>query len=122
MSEQNAVELQALIGEWMPLPDVAEALDVPVTAVHRLVSEGALLAARVGENRVRQVPAAFIRGGKVLESLKGTVSVLRDAGYEDEEALRWLFTEDESLPGTPVGALLEGRKTEVRRRAQTLAW
>ncbi|NKX51550.1 DNA-binding protein, partial [Arthrobacter deserti] len=40
----------------------------------------------------------------------------------DEEILRWLFTEDESLPGRPIDALREGRKTEIRRRAQALAW
>ncbi len=36
--------------------------------------------------------------------------------------LRWLFTPDDSLPGTPIDALRGGRKTEVRRRAQALAF
>ena len=48
--------------------------------------------------------------------------LLADAGFSDEEALRWLFTEDESLPGRPIDALRDGRKTEIRRRAQALAW
>jgi hypothetical protein len=48
--------------------------------------------------------------------------VLADAGYDDEAALRWLFREDESLPGTPITALREDRGTEVRRRAQALAF
>ena len=36
--------------------------------------------------------------------------------------MRWLFTPDDSLPGTPADALRAGRKTEVRRRAQALAF
>jgi hypothetical protein len=48
--------------------------------------------------------------------------LLTDAGYEPVEALRWLFTPDETLPGTPVQALIENRGTEVRRRAQALAF
>jgi hypothetical protein len=47
--------------------------------------------------------------------------VLADAGFTDEEAMRWLLTADDSLPGSPVDALRAGRKTEVRRRAQALA-
>jgi Rv2175c C-terminal domain of unknown function len=47
---------------------------------------------------------------------------LGDAGFSDEEAIIWLFTADDSLPGRPVDALREGRKTEIRRRAQALAW
>ena len=48
--------------------------------------------------------------------------VLADAGYSDEELIVWLFTPDESLRGRPIDALREGRKTEIRRRAQSLAW
>ena len=51
-----------------------------------------------------------------------TLESLLDAGFSDEEALRWLFTEDESLPGRPIDALRDGRRTEIRRRAQALAW
>jgi hypothetical protein len=48
--------------------------------------------------------------------------VLADAGFSDDEALRWLFTVDDSLPGSPVQALVENRGTEVKRRAQALAF
>ena len=115
-------DLDALVGDWVSLPDVAEHLDIRVTRVHNLVSERRLLAVRRPSPPVRSVPAAFLTGTGVLESLRGTLVLLQDAGYDDEEALRWLFTEDESLPGRPVDALREGHKTEVRRRAQALAW
>ena len=36
--------------------------------------------------------------------------------------MRWLFTEDPSLPGTPVDALTGNRSREVHRRAQALAF
>ncbi len=115
-------ELEELIADWLPLPDVAERLDVSVRDVRSLVDERALLAAKVGERQIRSVPEAFLVESGVLESLKGTLAVLADAGFSDEEALRWLFTVDDSLPGRPIDALREGRKTEIRRRAQALGW
>jgi len=48
--------------------------------------------------------------------------VLHDGGYEDEQALRWLFTPDDTLPGRPIDALRENRGTEVKRRAQAMAF
>jgi Rv2175c C-terminal domain of unknown function len=68
------------------------------------------------------VPAVLLSEGGPLPELRGTLTVLADSGYDDEAAVRWLFTPDGSLPGRPVDALREGRKTEVRRRAQALAF
>ncbi|WP_235778265.1 Rv2175c family DNA-binding protein [Sinomonas notoginsengisoli] len=115
-------DIENLVSEWLPLPDVAERLGCPVTKVHGLLDEGALVAARVGERSVRSVPALFLDGDHVVDSLKGTIAVLADAGFSDEELIVWLFTPDESLRGRPIDALREGRKTEIRRRAQILAW
>ena len=52
----------------------------------------------------------------------GTLTLLFDCGFSDTEALSWLFTADDTLPGTPVQALAEHRRTEVNRRAQALAF
>ncbi|WP_129360966.1 MULTISPECIES: Rv2175c family DNA-binding protein [Micrococcaceae] len=120
-SNENVANLFDLVGEWTTIPDVAETLDVKVTRVHALITEGQLIAVR-DDDGVRRVPALFMREDRVLESLKGTLTVLRDSGFDDEEAIRWLYTEDDSLPGRPIDALQEGRKTEIRRRAQALAW
>lgn len=107
---------------WLPLPDVADRLGVPVGKVRRLLQEGVLIGMRRGERNILSVPAELILDGQPLPDLAGTLVVLRDAGYSDEEALRWLFTEDD-YPGAPVDALRAGRsKTEVRRRAQALAF
>ena len=115
-------EIETLVGQWLALPDLAEVLDVDIRRVHRMLDERAIIALRIGERKVRSVPADFVQDGAVVESLKGTLSVLKDAAYSDEEAITWLFTEDDSLPGTPMNALRTGRKTEIRRRAQALGW
>lgn len=123
MTEENTLaQTFELVGEWLTIPEIAEKLDLIVTRVHNLISENALLALRDPETNVRKVPALFMNGDHVLESLKGTLTVLKDAGFEDEEAIVWLYTNDDSLPGRPIDALHDGRKTEIRRRASALAW
>lgn len=114
-------KIDALVPSWLYLPDIAEMLDLEVTRVRQMVKEGQLIAVRRGENRALQVPAQFIDGDKVVKGLVGLLTVLRDDRFSDEEMLEWLFTEDPTLPGTPVQALRENRGTEVKRRAQALA-
>ncbi|MCQ4045688.1 Rv2175c family DNA-binding protein [Streptomyces rubrisoli] len=114
-------KIDALVPSWLTLPDVAERLGVEVTRVRQLIKEGQLIAVRRGENRVLMVPADFIGTGKVIKGLAGTLTLLKDDGFTEEEALEWLFTADPTLPGTPVEALRENRGTEVKRRAQALA-
>ena len=113
-------DVDQLITEWRTLPEVAEQLGVDVAKVRQLLRERKLLAVR--ENGVLRVPAAFVQGDAVLKGLPGTLTVLADAGFSDDEALRWLFTSDDSLPGSPLQALVENRGTEVKRRAQALAF
>jgi excisionase family DNA binding protein len=105
--------------EWLTVPDVAERLGVPVTRVHQLLREGGLAGQR--EGGVLRVPAGFLRGNAVIKGLSGVLTLLRDGGYDDEAAIRWLHTADDSLPGTPVEALAADRGKEVKRRAQALA-
>lgn len=127
-------ELDALVDDWLPLPDVAERLGQDVGRVRRLVQEQRLLAVRRGERNVLSVPAGFlVQAGdrwEVIPSLHGTLVLLSDAGFSDEEAVAWLFTPDPTLerlgtgaqrPRTPVEALAAGHKTEIRRRAQAEA-
>ena len=68
------------------------------------------------------VPAAFLDGHHVVKGLCGTLTLLFDCGFDELEALRWLFTADDSLPGTPIDAIVKHRGTEVNRRAQALAF
>lgn len=114
--------LDELVGDWLTLPDVAERLGIETSRVRRLIDEGELVAVRRGDPVVRSVPGAMILDDAIVPHLAGTVTVLRDAGFTDEELLTWLFTVDETLPGRPVDRLREGQRGEVRRRAQSLAF
>ncbi len=113
--------LDALVGEWLTLPDVAERMGTDVIAVRQLLRDGDLLALRRGERNVLSVPAAFLSGSTLVKGLTGTLTVLGDSGFSPVETVRWLFTDDD-LPGPPIAALVENRGTEVRRRAQALAF
>ena len=107
--------------EWLTVPDLVEMLGVTPGKVHRLIEDRILLGVR--EDGVYRIPADFLRDGEPLHELRGTVMVLLDAGFSDEEALSWLIEPSEDLGGTaPIDALRSGRKAEVRRVAQSLAF
>jgi hypothetical protein len=106
--------------EWLTLPDVAERLGVPITKIHQMIRDRAMLAVR--RDGVLYVPAELVAGRIVLKHLPGVLTLLHDAGYNDDTALRWLYTPDESLPGTPAAALDGDAATEVKRRAQALGF
>ena len=112
---------EALVPAWLTLPEAADLLGVGVNRVRQMVTDRQLLAVRRGENNALMVPADFVQDGRVLKGLQGTLTLLKDARFGDDEALRWLYTDDD-LPGSPVQALVENRGTEVKRRAQALGF
>ncbi|GAA4405928.1 Rv2175c family DNA-binding protein [Fodinibacter luteus] len=120
----TADDVEALVGSWLTVPDVAERLGLPLSAVRRLVEDRELLAHRVGERRVAAVPEGFLDADGPLTALRGTFTVLADGGMTDVEIIRWLHTPDDTLPvpGTPLDAIRAGFKTEVRRRAMEEAF
>ncbi|MEO9103676.1 MAG: Rv2175c family DNA-binding protein [Terrimesophilobacter sp.] len=105
---------------WLTVPDLVDLLGIGVSRVRRLIEDRSLLASRV--DGVWQVPELFIRDGEPLPELKGTLIVLSDSGYSDDEAMHWLLNTDGSLGTTPIDALRAGRKAEVRRVAQALGF
>jgi hypothetical protein len=111
----------ALVGDWLTLPQVADRLGIPIGRVRQLLRDRKLLAVRRPDGTL-SVPGAFLADGQVLKGLHGTLTLLLDCGFDDPDALRWLFTDDDSLPGTPVEAMAKNRRTEVNRRAQALAF
>lgn len=113
-------QTEALVGEWLTLPEAAERLGLNLSRTKQLVRDHKLLG--VQRTGGLMVPAAFIHDGAVVKGLPGTLTLLSDAGYDNVQTLRWLFTADDTLPGTPVQALAENRGTEIRRRAQALAF
>ncbi|MBA2470731.1 MAG: DNA-binding protein [Pseudonocardiales bacterium] len=104
----------------LPLPDVAQQLGLPVTRVHQMMRDGQLVGVR--RAGVVLIPAEFLSGDAIVKGLPGTITLLRDAGYAAEDILRWLFTAEDSLPGTPIGALRTNRGREVKRRAQAMGF
>lgn len=115
-------DLDALVPEWLTVPEVAERLGVNVSRVRQLLREGELLAVPHGERGAPHVPAAFLTEDRVLKGLTGTITVLHDAGFGPVEAVRWLFMPDDGLETTPIAALIGNRIKEVRRQAQVLAF
>ncbi|HEY5334695.1 MAG TPA: Rv2175c family DNA-binding protein [Mycobacteriales bacterium] len=106
---------------WTTVPDLAEMLGTDVLAVRHLLADRTLVGVR-GDDGILRVPGEFVAEGQVLKGLTGVLTVLRDGGWDDEAVLGWLFADDPTLPGAPVQALMENRGTEVKRRAQALAW
>lgn len=106
--------------QWLTIPDLVTALGITQSQVRRLIEDRALLAARI--DGVLQVPADFIKESEPLGELRGTIVVLGDAGFSDDEAIHWLLNEDDSLGVAPIAALRAGRKAEVRRVAQALGF
>lgn len=109
-----------IVDKWLTVPDLCELLGVTPGKIHRLIEERQLFL--VNREGVRQAPAHLIVNGEPLPSLPGTLSVLEDAGFTLGQAIEWLYTEDETLGHAPIESLLAGRKSEVRRLAQSLAF
>lgn len=115
-------DVDTLVGQWLTVPELAEQLGLDVVQARQVLKDRQLVAVRRGERRVISVPAAFVVDGVIVKKLPGLLTLLADAGYDENQAIRWLFTDDDTLPGRPIQALVENRGTEVRRRAQALAF
>ena len=105
--------------DWLSLPELVEVLGEPLGRVKHMLDESQLVGSR--RDGAIRVPAVFIADGRPIPSLRGTVIVLHDAGFTDDEAIEWLLTTDDSIGRPPIESLREGRKSEVRRVAQGLA-
>ncbi len=105
---------------WLTVPDLVDRLGLSPGKVHRLLEDRQLLAVR--RDNVLVVPEAFLDDAEPLKDLRGTLMLLADDGFTDDEAMRWMLEVDETLGTSPIEALRSGRKAEVRRVAQALAF
>jgi len=105
---------------WLTVPDLIELLGLSPGKVHRLIEDRYLLAVR--RNKVLVVPEEFVRDGEPLKDLRGTLMLLADDGFSDNEAMQWMLEVNDLLGVSPIAALRDGRKAEVRRVAQALAF
>ena len=108
------------MSEMLSFTDVAARLGVGITGVKQLVKEHKLLAVKTDDGVA--IPALSLDGDLPVKHLSGVLTLLHDAGYSPEQSYAWLMTEDPTLPGTPLQALHENRATEIKRRAQALAF
>lgn len=106
----------------LSLPEVADFLGVVITRVHDLLNERRIIALK--RDGKRMVPARFFDEdkGRISRFVPGCITVLSDGGYSDEAIFRYLFSEDDSLPGRPIDALHGHLAREVMRRAQAMAF
>lgn len=108
---------------WIPIPDFADKLGITASRVRELLRERALVAQRRGESNAWYLPEGFIdeaaeEGPRILPTLRGTITVLADGGFSDDEILEWMLEPSEELGTTPIAAMREGRRAPVRRAAQ----
>lgn len=115
-------EIATLVAEWLDWAQVASLLHVSVSKVRQLIRENHLAAAVPTPGGGQQVPAALLQDGLIVKGVPGVLTVLHDGGYDDRQIITWLFTPDDTLPGRPVDALRENRGSEVKRRAQAMAF
>ncbi|WP_223403751.1 Rv2175c family DNA-binding protein [Occultella gossypii] len=118
--------------KWLSLPEAAELLEVELRVVRGMLTERRIVAVRRGENKALSIPRDFLvlpgddsviaDPPLVIPALRGTIIQLADAGYDDEDTLRWLYADNDELGETPIVALRAARTHAVRRVAQALAF
>jgi len=114
-------DLAALVTDWFDWSEAATALGVSVNKIRTMIREHELAAAVPSPGAGQRIPAELIIDGEVVKGIPGLLTIFHDAHWEDREALEWIFT-DLDLPGRPIDALRENRGSEVKRRAQALAF
>jgi hypothetical protein len=106
--------------QMLTVPELAQRMGTDVVHARSAIKDGTFVSVR--RDGVLVVPERCLDGAEPVKHLVPVLRLLRDARYTDEEALRWLATPDDSLPGSPFDALHENRATEVKRRAQALGF
>lgn len=107
------------VDSWLSYSQASDLLGVSKGRVSRMVEEHYLISIRrEGEP---MIPAHLIIDGEPLSSIRGTITVLLDCGFDLEQAGAWLYSHQDALGHPPINSLLLGRKSEVRRLAQSLA-
>ena len=106
------------VDHWLTIDEASDQLGISSSKVRRLIEEHVLFSVRVDKQPM--IPSHLIQNGEPLASIRGTMLMLIDMDFTAEEAVQWLYAENENLGTTPIKALLQGHKAPVRRAAQTL--
>lgn len=117
-------DLSVLVTDWLDWAEAGALLGVTPAKVRTMIRDHEIAAAVPSPGTPgagQRVPADFIQDGLVVKGLSGLLTVLHDGGYDDRECIAWLYS-DLDLPGRPIDALRENRGSEVKRRAQSMAF
>jgi len=114
-------DLDSLVDEWLDWEHAAELLGVTPAKVRTMVKDHEIAEAVPRPGTAPSVPAAFFQDGLIVKGLSGLLTLLHDNNFNDRECIAWIFIDDD-LPGRPIDALRENRGSEVKRRAQSLAF
>ena len=110
-----------LVPDWIDWAEAARRLEVTVAKVRTMIRDHDMAAAVPSPGAGQQVPADLIQDGLPVKGLPGLLVMMHDNGYDDREIIAWLFL-DQDFPCRAIDALRENRGTEVKRRAQALAF
>lgn len=106
------------VDSWVTIDQAAQQLGVSASKVRRLIEEHILFSVKIDKQPM--IPQHIIQNGEPLASVRGTMLLLIDMEFTPEEAVDWLYAENDILGTTPMAALLQGHKAPVRRAAQSL--
>lgn len=113
------------IHEYLTMNEAAALLGIYPHRMKQLLRDH-LLFAVTNEAGRSVIPAATLvqgnDGWEPLFNLPGTLTLLADAGYNEEETGRWMYTYNDELEQTPLEALLEGRHHRVNDIARMLGF
>lgn len=120
----------AQFGKMLPAVEAAELLGLARTKLGQLQRNNELLL--ISEEGRTYVPADLLEPNRAetpaedsqypgkmrpVLNLRGTITVLRDAGFQTEEIADWLWSVNEELGETPLQALRAGKHHHVNRIA-----
>ena len=107
--------------EWLDWAEAAQELGVTVAKVRTMIRDHELAAAVPSPGAGQQIPAELHPGRPRGQGPARAADVLHDGGYDDREMHR-LAVHRPRPPGRPIDALRENRGSEVKRRAQAMAF
>ncbi len=108
----------------LSIDEAARKLGVEPRKVKQMVRERQLFTVLGADGRPGIPEELLVKGEHGWEpvlNLPGTLTVLADGGFSNEEAVAWLYTPVAELGETPLQALLRGRHHRVNSVAQMLA-
>ncbi|WP_165218017.1 Rv2175c family DNA-binding protein [Schaalia sp. ZJ1691] len=110
---------------FLSYEEVARKLGIEPRRIKQLIRDRQLFSV-INEDGDRVIPAEIIvkgeNGWEPLFNLPGTLTLLSDDGFTQEEAVAWLYSVQDELGERPIDALVAGRHHRVNAIASTLAF